>query len=123
MAAATRLTGAPDRRRSGTAGPRLVAAVVLLSGWQALAVSGLLFRDVVPPLQALAAGLWSVVTDPGFWANALVTGGELLAAVLIGGLATAMLLTLLVLPALYPLAMDAKAPSWAGIKGWFGEAP
>lgn len=85
MAAAAGLTGVPDRRQSSTTGPRLVAAVVLLGGWQALAVSGLLFRDVVPPLQALATGLGSVVTDPGFWANALVTGGELLAAVLIGG--------------------------------------
>lgn len=70
----------------GAAVLRLVAAVVLLGSWQALALSGLLFQDVVPPLGALAAGLWAVVTDAGFWGNALVTGGELLAAVLIGGL-------------------------------------
>ena len=70
----------------GTAGPRLVAAVALLGAWEAMARSGLLFRDVVPPLEALAAGLWAGVTDAGFWGNALVTGGELLAAVLIGGL-------------------------------------
>ena len=76
MAAAARL--------SGVAGPRILAAVMLLAGWQALAMSGLLFRDVVPPLQALAAGLWFVVIDPSFWANAAVTGGELLLAVLIG---------------------------------------
>jgi ABC-type nitrate/sulfonate/bicarbonate transport system permease component len=71
----------------GTAGPRLLAAVVLLGGWQALASSGLLFRDVVPPLQALAAGLWAVARDGGFWADARVTGGELLGAVLVGGVA------------------------------------
>ncbi len=70
---------------SGTFVPRLVAAVVLLGAWQALAMSGLLFRDVVPPLQALAAGLWSVVTDAGFWRNAAVSGGELAAALAIGG--------------------------------------
>jgi len=70
----------------GPAVPRLLAAVVLLGSWQALALSGLLFRDVVPPLGALTAGLGAVVTDAGFWGNALVTGGELLAAVLIGGL-------------------------------------
>jgi len=38
-----------------------------------------------------------------------------LATVVIGGLITATLLTLLVLPSLYPVVMDAK-PSWAGVK-------
>ncbi len=71
--------------KASTAGPRLIAAVALLGLWQALASSGLFFRDVVPPLGALAGGLWSVVTDPGLWRNALVTGGELLGAMLIGG--------------------------------------
>ena len=80
MAAAARL------RPGGTAMPRLLAAVVLLGAWQALAMSGLLFRDVVPPLQALATGLGAVLIDPGFWRNAMVTGGELAAAVAIGGL-------------------------------------
>lgn len=87
MAAAAGLNvrqGAGAARR-GTSGPRLLAAIVLLGGWQMLAVSGLLFRDVVPPLGALAAGLWGVVTDGEFWGNALVTGSELLAAVLVGG--------------------------------------
>jgi ABC-type nitrate/sulfonate/bicarbonate transport system permease component len=86
MAAAARLSHGP-RLGGGTAGPRLLAAVLLLGGWQALAMSGWLFRDVVPPLQALAAGLVQVVTDPALWSNALVTGGELLAALLIGGTA------------------------------------
>ena len=70
----------------GTAAPRLLAAAVLLAGWQALALSGLLFRDVVPPLGALARGVWFVLTDDAFWSNALVTAGELAAALLIGGL-------------------------------------
>lgn len=83
MAAAASLTRSLV---GGPAGPRLVAAILLLGGWQAMALSGLLFRDVVPPLGALAAGLWNVIADPTFWANALVTGGELLAAVLIGGM-------------------------------------
>ena len=77
MAAATRV--------KDTALPRLVAVVVLLVGWQALALSGLLFRDVVPPLGALAGGLGAALTDPGLRRNALVTGGELLAALAIGG--------------------------------------
>lgn len=83
MAAAASLTRSLV---GGPAGPRLVAAILLLGGWQAMALSGLLFRDVVPPLGALTAGLWNVIADQTFWANALVTGGELLAAVLIGGM-------------------------------------
>lgn len=83
MAAAAGLIGRP-RRVSGTALPRLLAAAMLLLAWQALAMSGLLFRDVVPPLQALAAGLFAVLADRTFWANAMVTGGELMTALLIG---------------------------------------
>ncbi len=79
------MAAAAGLMRSGTLLPRLAASVLLLAAWQALALSGLLFRDVVPPLGALAAGLWGVLADPGFWGNALVTGGELAAALAIGG--------------------------------------
>ena len=81
----TSLIASRRARSSGVAGPRLLAAIVLLAAWQALAMSGLLFRDVVPPLQALAAGVAGVLVDRGFWANALVTGGELASALAIGG--------------------------------------
>ncbi len=67
--------------------PRLVATVVLLGAWQAMALSGLLFRDVVPPLQAIALGLVRVLADSGFYANLAVTGGELAVALLLGGFA------------------------------------
>jgi NitT/TauT family transport system permease protein len=77
MAAAARMTG--------TALPRLVAAAVLLGGWQALAMSGLLFRDVVPQVQAVVAGLVGVLTDASFYANLAVTAGELAGAMLLGG--------------------------------------
>ena len=79
MAAAARLTP------SGTAVPRLVAGAVLLGSWQALAMSGLLFRDVVPPLEKIAGGIVGVLASGPFYGNALVTAGELLAATLIGG--------------------------------------
>lgn len=90
MAAAAGLTAAPGaggrmRPGGGTAGPRLLALLLLGGAWQALAVSGLLFRDVVPPLGALGWGVLSVAADGGFWRNALVTGGELGAALLAGG--------------------------------------
>jgi cobalt-zinc-cadmium resistance protein CzcA len=69
----------------------------------------------------------ALVASIGFLPMAVSTsaGAEVqrpLATVVIGGLVTATLLTLLVLPALYPMVMDAKTPSWAGIKGWFGKA-
>jgi NitT/TauT family transport system permease protein len=81
MAAATQLS------KGGTAVPRLAAIVVLAMLWQALALSGLLFRDVVPPLGALGAGLAGVLTDGGFYRNLMVTAWELVVAFLIGGVA------------------------------------
>lgn len=85
MVATARLSAAPARGRPGLLAPRLIAAALILGGWQALALSGLLFRDVVPPLQNVAAGLVGVVADPTFYANLAVTGSELLAAIVIGG--------------------------------------
>ena len=62
----------------------------------------------------------ALVASIGFLPMAVSTsaGSEVqrpLATVVIGGLITATLLTLLVLPSLYPVVMDAK-PSWAGVK-------
>lgn len=86
MAAAAGVMARPGRLRAGgTAAPRLIAAVALLGAWQALAVSGLLFRDVVPPLQQIAAGLAGVLSDRGFYGNLAVTGAELAVALLAGG--------------------------------------
>ena len=88
MAATARLSATPPRAASrGLLVPRLVAALVILGGWQALALSGLLFRDVVPPLQTVATGLVGVLVDPAFYANLAVTAWELLVAIVIGGLA------------------------------------
>ena len=85
MAATAGLMAGPGWLRAGTAAPRLVAAVVLLGTWQALAVSGLLFRDVVPPLQQVVAGLAGVLSDRGFYGNLAVTAAELAVALLAGG--------------------------------------
>jgi len=66
----------------------------------------------------------ALVASIGFLPMAVSTsaGAEVqrpLATVVIGGLVTATLLTLLVLPALYPPVMDAKAPRWQAIKDRF----
>lgn len=59
---------------------------MILGAWQALALSGLLFRDVVPPLQTVVLGLVSVLSDKAFYANLGVTAWELLGSIVIGGL-------------------------------------
>ena len=69
----------------GTGTPRLVAAVLVLGAWEALAQSGLLFRDVVPPLGLVVAGLAGVLADGAFWTNCGVTLWELLVALALGG--------------------------------------
>ena len=67
----------------------------------------------------------ALVATIGFIPMALSTseGSEVqrpLATVVIGGLITATMLTLLVLPSMYPLVAEAKMPSWTQVKGWFG---
>jgi NitT/TauT family transport system permease protein len=68
---------------------RLIAALALVAVWQALASSGLLFRDVVPSLWRIVAALAVTLSDPEFYANLGVTAGEFAIAVLLGGIAGA----------------------------------
>ena len=65
----------------------------------------------------------ALVASIGFFPMAISTtvGSEVqrpLATVVIGGLITATMLTLLVLPSLYPVAAEAKLPSWKTVKSW-----
>jgi ABC-type nitrate/sulfonate/bicarbonate transport system permease component len=55
--------------------------------WEAVAASGLLFRDVVPSLLVIARALVELFTDPSYYFNLGVTAGEIGTAMLIGGLA------------------------------------
>lgn len=65
---------------------RLLAAVLILASWQALAWSGLLFRDVVPSLWRIAAAIAVTLATPGFYANLGVTALEFIVAIAIGGI-------------------------------------
>jgi ABC-type nitrate/sulfonate/bicarbonate transport system permease component len=65
---------------------RVALVAVLLAGWEALAVSGLLFRDVVPSLSAIARALVAILGNADFYANLAVTATEVGAALAIGGL-------------------------------------
>ncbi len=43
---------------------RIAIVVVILVGWELLARSGLLYRDVVPSLLSIGTALWSLMTEP-----------------------------------------------------------
>jgi ABC-type nitrate/sulfonate/bicarbonate transport system permease component len=62
----------------------IIAAVLI--AWQGTAASGLLYRDVVPSLPALARALLQLAVDPVFYSNLAVTLGEAALALAIGGL-------------------------------------
>ena len=66
---------------------RVAIVGTLLLGWEALAVSGLLFRDVVPSLAAIGAALARVLGSADFYANLGITAGEIGVAMAIGGAA------------------------------------
>jgi ABC-type nitrate/sulfonate/bicarbonate transport system permease component len=63
----------------------IIAAVLVI--WEAVAASGLLFRDVVPSLGVIAQALVALLADPTYYWNLGVTAGEIGVAMLIGGLA------------------------------------
>ena len=67
--------------KSGTASWQAVAllritiiAVIALT-WEMLAVSGLLFRDVVPSLGVIGSAVIRVLADEGFYRNLAITVG------------------------------------------------
>ena len=64
---------------------RLLIIATLVVCWEALAFSGLLFRDVVPSLYKIALALAGVVTSAAFWSNAGVTLIEVAGALAVGG--------------------------------------
>ena len=89
MAAAAPVIAAPPRpasTRRRVLLVRVAIVVVVLAAWEALAMSGLLFRDVVPSLQAIGKSLVGLLGRTDFYANLGVTAMEIGVAVVIGGL-------------------------------------
>jgi len=86
--AATRTLKAPSARatRGRVLMLRTAIIVVVLVAWQALSVSGLLFRDVVPSLVAIARQLVSLLASADFYTNLGITVSEIGVAMLIGGI-------------------------------------
>jgi len=66
---------------------RVAIIGTILLAWEALAASGLLFRDVVPSLAAIGRALAQVLSNADFYANLGVTLWEISLALAIGGVA------------------------------------
>ena len=84
MAAAGNVTRGGERAR--VLRLRAIIIVGVLLAWQALAASGLLFRDVVPGLGAIATALARLLGSSDFYFNLGVTLSEVGGALAIGGL-------------------------------------
>jgi ABC-type nitrate/sulfonate/bicarbonate transport system permease component len=65
---------------------RLMIIAAVLVGWEALAASGLLYRDVVPSLLAIGKALLATLREPTFYFHLGTTAYEISIAMLIGGL-------------------------------------
>jgi NitT/TauT family transport system permease protein len=65
---------------------RIAIVVVVLASWELVAASGLLYRDVVPSLSAIAVALYKTLSDPAFYFNLGATAYEVGLALAIGGL-------------------------------------
>ena len=111
---------------------RICIIIVLLAAWEALARSGLLFRDVVPTLSAIARALAALLVQPDFYANLGWTVGEIALALLFGGVSG--LLVGLILggnrflsrayePFLYYLGPTPKIIFFPVMIMWFGVGP
>jgi ABC-type nitrate/sulfonate/bicarbonate transport system permease component len=65
---------------------RVAIIAGVLIGWETLAASGLLFRDVVPSLAAIGKAIARLLANPDFYGNLGITAAEIGVAMLIGGL-------------------------------------
>jgi NitT/TauT family transport system permease protein len=68
-------------------GLRVALVLTLLLVWEAVAASGLLFRDVVPSLVAIGRAVGRLLADPSYYRHLGVTLAEIAGAITIGGLA------------------------------------
>jgi ABC-type nitrate/sulfonate/bicarbonate transport system permease component len=64
---------------------RIAIIVAVLGTWELVAASGLLYRDVVPSLAAIAVALYRTLSDPAFYLHLGTTFYEIGLALLIGG--------------------------------------
>jgi NitT/TauT family transport system permease protein len=111
---------------------RIVIVVTVLLAWEALAASGLLYRDVVPSLLAIGGALSRTLTDPAFYWHLYTTFYEIGVALLIGGvsgiavgilLGGSKLMQRAFEPLLYYLGPTPKIIFFPVMIMWFGVGP
>ncbi len=66
---------------------RVAIVATVLAVWQAVAASGILFRDVVPSLTVIGRAIVRLLSAADFYRNLGITAGEVAAAMLIGSTA------------------------------------
>jgi len=133
MAHTGRLTaGETARPEVGVLMVRALIVAALLAGWEALAASGLLFRDVVPSLVAIAAALAKLLVEADFYRQLGVTSLEIATALCIGGvcglavglvLGASRFLARAFEPYLYYLGPTPKIIFFPIMIMWFGVGP
>src|SRR5262245_31848023 len=64
---------------------RIFIVVTVLLCWEALAQSGLLYRDVVPSLIRIVRALYQTLIDPTFYFHLYTTFYQIAVAMVIGG--------------------------------------
>ena len=87
MAETGRLTAAAQPALSPVTLVRIAIIAGILVTWEAVAASGLLFRDVVPSLLVIGRALVELLADQSYYWHLGVTAGEIGTALLIGGFA------------------------------------
>jgi ABC-type nitrate/sulfonate/bicarbonate transport system permease component len=89
MAEAGRLVGAAGAPPIGrmVLAVRVAIVLALLTAWELVAGSGLLFRDVVPSLVTIGRAVGRLLADPNYYRHLGVTLAEVAGAITIGGLA------------------------------------
>jgi ABC-type nitrate/sulfonate/bicarbonate transport system permease component len=134
MAETGRLSAAPTLRIRGNPVLLLRIAIILavLVIWEAVAASGLLYRDVVPSLGAIGAALVKLLLSPDYYWNLGVTAGEVGVSMLIGGISGLLvglilggsrLLSKAYEPYLYYLGPTPKIIFFPIMIMWFGVGP
>jgi NitT/TauT family transport system permease protein len=110
---------------------RIAIIVAVLGTWELVAASGLLYRDVVPSLVAIAVALYKTLSDPAFYLHLATTFYEIGVALLIGGLSglavglalgASKLLARAYEPYLYYLGPTPKIIFFPVMIMWFGVA-
>ena len=64
---------------------RIAIILAVLVIWQGLAMSGWLYRDVVPRLEIIVAALWKLLSTPEYYVNLWATATEVGMGLVIGG--------------------------------------